>query len=215
VTGAAAGAVAVVLFAVGSAILGERPGLDAPAGEVVAFFAERRARIHVGLAFYAVAAPMLVWFLVTVAILARRAGRDAIGAFAAACGAIFVTLLLVDLTALAVAPLRATSPEVLLALRDLEYLAMGMVAPVVVAMLAGFAVLAARHGAVWPPWVGRLAALAAALYALRTATLFTTEGMLSGSGLLGLYLPVTALSVWTLVASLVLVLHRAPTGTEA
>jgi hypothetical protein len=93
---------------------------------------------------------------------------------------------------------------VAVAFRDLEYLAMGMCAPLVSAMLAAFAVLAVRHGAVWPVWVGWLGALAAVVYALRLATLFTTGGVLSGSGLLGLWLAATALSTWTLVASVVL-----------
>jgi hypothetical protein len=52
--------------------------------------------------------------------------------------------------------------------------------------------------------VGWLGALAAVVYALRLATLFTTGGVHSGSGLLGLWLPATALSTWTLVASVVL-----------
>ena len=58
--GAAAGAGAVLLFAVGSLIVGERPGLDTPAGEVAAFFRDERSRVHVGLALYAAAAPLLV-----------------------------------------------------------------------------------------------------------------------------------------------------------
>jgi len=61
--------VAVVLFAVGSLIIGERPAFDAPAGEVAQFFDEARTRIHVALALFAAAAPLLVWFLVTVASL--------------------------------------------------------------------------------------------------------------------------------------------------
>ncbi len=41
---------------------------------------------------------------------------------------------------------------------DFELLAMGMAAPVAAGTLAAFAVLALRHEAIWPRWLGWLAA---------------------------------------------------------
>jgi hypothetical protein len=41
-------------------------------------------------------------------------------------------------------------------------------------------------------------------YALRVGTLFTTAGPFAADGLLGLYVPVIAIAVWIVVASVVL-----------
>ena len=112
--GAGAGAVAVALFVVGSVIIGERPGFDAPAAEVAADFDEHRTRIQVGCAVLAALAPFLVWFLATIASLTRSdpPGARRAAAVAYGCGLIFVTLFLADVTALAVGALR---PENMLA----------------------------------------------------------------------------------------------------
>lgn len=208
--GAAAGAIAVALFVTGSLVIGERPGFDAPGPEVAAHLAEERTRIQVGCAILAAVAPFYVWFLATVAGLARAGGPGArsAGATAVGCGLVFVTLFMADVTALAVSALRpenmVAAPELASALRDVEFLAMGMAAPAAAATLAALAVLALRDGAVWPAWLGRLAAIAAPLYALRTGTLFTTDGAFAADGLLGLWVPVTAFAGWTLLASVVL-----------
>jgi hypothetical protein len=152
-------------------------------------------------------APFLVWFLATVASLTRAGGPGArrAGAVAYGCGLVFVALFLADVTALAVSALRpenlVAAPELAAALRDFEWLAMGMAAPAASAVLAAFAVLALREKAVWPDWLGWLAALAAGAYALRVGTLFTTEGAFAADGLLGLYVPVGAFAAWTLLAS--------------
>ena len=133
----------------------------------------------------------------------RRAGAVAYG-----CGLIFVTLFLADVTSLAVGALRpdnmAAAPELAAALRDFEFLAMGMAAFAAAAVLAAFAVLVLRDKAIWPQWLGWLAAIAAPAYALRVGTLFTTEGAFAADGALGLWVPVIAFASWTLVASLVL-----------
>jgi hypothetical protein len=68
------------------------------------------------------------------------------------------TRIQVGCAVLAVAALRPENmkvyPELATALRDFEFLAMGMAAPMVVTALAAFAVLALRDRAVWPRWVG-------------------------------------------------------------
>jgi hypothetical protein len=74
--------------------------------------------------------------------------------------------------------------------------------------LAAFAVLVLVHAAVWPRWVGWLAAAAAALYALRAGTLLATDGAFAADGLLGLYVPVAAVAGWVLIASVTLALAR-------
>jgi hypothetical protein len=100
-----------------------------------------------------------------------------------------------------------TSPELAAALRDFEWLAMGTAALVTASVFASFAVLALRHKAIWPEWLGLLAAGAAAAYTLRVGTLFTTEGAFAADGLLGLYVPVVAVAGWILAGSVVLALR--------
>jgi hypothetical protein len=212
--GAAAGALGVVLFVAGSVVVPGRPGFDAPAEETAAWFGEEAGRIQAGSALLVLSAPFFVWFLATVASLARERGAGALRAAAVAygCGLVFITLFLADVTALAVGALRpenmARSPELAAALQDFEFLAMGSAAFAVSGMLAAFAVLVLREGALWPRRLGALAAVAAAAYALRAGTLFTTEGPFAADGLLGLWVPVAAVAAWLLAASLQLALGR-------
>jgi hypothetical protein len=208
--GAAAGAIAIVLFAIGALLVGERPDFDASGAAVAADLDADRTRIQVGCAFFAAFAPFFVWFLATIASMTRAGGpgmRRA-GAVAYGCGLIFVALFLADVTALAVGALRpgnmAADPELAAALRDFELLIMGMAAPVVTGMLAAFAVLVLRDKAIWPEWLGWLAAVAAPAYALRVGTLFTTNGPFAADGVLGIYVPVIAVAAWTVLASVVL-----------
>jgi hypothetical protein len=211
--GAAAGAIAVVLFGAGALVIGGRPEFHAPGTDVAAFFEANRTRIQIGAALDAATAPFLVWFLATVASLTRGSGPEArrAGAVAYGCGLIYLALFLADVTSLAVGALRpentATAPELASALQDFEWLAMGVAAPVGAGMLVAFAVLALRDEAIWPQWVGWLAVLAAPAYALRVGTLFCTKGAFAADGVLGLYVPVAALAGSILVASLSLVLE--------
>lgn len=209
--GAAAGAVAVALFLAGALVIGGQPAFDAPGAEVARHLEEKRARIHLGLAINALAMPLLIWFLATVASLARGAERRRAGAFAYGCGLVFVALFLVDNTALAVSALRpenmAASPELATALRDFEWLPQGMAAPVGAAMLASLAALSLGDDAIWPRWLGGLAIAAAAAYLVRIGILFTTEGPFAADGLFGLWLPVSALLGWILAASATLALR--------
>jgi hypothetical protein len=193
--------------------MGTPPDFDAQPGEVVAYLDDERGRIQVGAAIHAAWAPLFVWFLATVASLARAGGPGArrAGAVAFACGAMFITLFLADVTAVAVAALRpesmAAAPELATALHDFSWLAMGMAAFLVSGTLAAFAVLALRDKAIWPAWVGWWAVIAAVAYALRVGTLFDTEGAFAADGVLGLYVPVIGLAAWMLVASLMLALR--------
>lgn len=208
--GASAGAIAVVLFGVGALIVGERPDFGAAGGEVAAHLERERVRIQVGSAFLAAVAPFLVWFLATVASLARAGGPGAqrAGTVAFGCGILFIALFLADVTALAVGALRpenmAAAPELAVALRDFEFLAMGVAAFAAAGLLAAFAVLALRDRALWPAWLGWLAAIAAPAYALRAGSLFTIEGVFAADGALGLYVPVIAFASWTFLGSVVL-----------
>jgi len=208
--GAAAGAIAVALFVAGALTIGERPGFDASGAEVAAHLREERTRIQIGCALDAAIAPFFVWFLATVASLARTGGPGArrTAAVAYGCGLILIALFLADVTALAVGALRpenmVAEPELAAALRDFELLAMGTAALPACGLFAAFAALALGHKAVWPEWVGWLAAVAAVAYALRVGTLFTTEGAFAADGVLGLYVPVGAFAAWMVLASTVL-----------
>jgi hypothetical protein len=195
--GAAAGAIAVALFAAGALVVPERPGFDAPGAEVAAYLGREAARIQIGCVLVAAAAPFFVWFLATVRSLAPR---SIAGSVAYGCGLVFVALFLADVTALAVGALRPRSPEVASALRDFEFLAMGAAAFVVAGMLAACASLPS----VWPRRVRGAAAFAALVYALRAGSLLATDGVFAADGVLGLWVPVAALAAWTAVASLTL-----------
>jgi hypothetical protein len=205
--GAAAGAAAVILFLAGAVAIGERPGFDASGAQVAADLARDRTRIQVGCALSAAFGPFVVWFLATVASLAAAHGPAArrAGAVAYGCGLIFVALFLADVASLAVSALRpdnmAAAPELASALRDFEWLLMGMAAPIASGMLAAFAVLVLRDKAIWPAWLGWLAAVAAVAYSLRLGTLFCTRGPFASDGVLGLWVPVSAIAAWIVVAS--------------
>jgi hypothetical protein len=211
--GSLAGALAVILFVAGAVVTGERPAFDAPAGELVAYLAEERTRVQVSGVLFAAMAPFFVWWLVTVGSLARGERRPAAGraaAVAQGCGLIFLTMFLVDVTALEVAALRpenmAANPELAVALTDFELLLMGMASLAVVGMLVAFAILTLRDRAVWPRWLGWLAVVAAPAYGLRVGTLFTTDGPFAADGVLGLWVPVATLASWILLASFALVI---------
>jgi hypothetical protein len=219
--GAAAGAAAIVLFAAGSLVIGDRPGFEAGGAEIAASLDENRTRIQVGCAILAAWTPLFVWFLATVASFAGEAGaaarRAALVAFG--CGLVFTALFLADVTALAVSALRpenmAADPELAVALRDFEFLAMGSASFTLAGTLTAFAVLALRYQAVWPKWLGLLAVLGAALYLLRAGTLFATDGAFAADGILGLYVPVAAVAGWVLVASITLALSPVDHPGEA
>jgi hypothetical protein len=211
--GAAAGAIAIALFVVGSLVMGTPPGFDAPGTEVAAYLDEERTRIQVGSAIHAAWAPLFVWFLATVTSLAREGGPGArrAGGVAFGCGLAFLVLFLADVASLTVGALRpenmATAPELAAALHDFSWLAMRMAAFLVSGVLASFAVLALRDKAIWPQWLGSLAVVAALLYALRVGTLFTTDGAFAADGVLGLWVPVIAVAGWIVLASMVLALR--------
>jgi hypothetical protein len=219
--GAAAGAAAVVLFAAGSLLSGDRPGLEASGAEIAAALDENRTQIQVGCAVLAASTPLLVWFLATIASLAGDVGagarRAAVVAFG--CGLVFIAVFLVDVTALAVSALRpenmSANPELAVALHDFEWLAMGSASFVMAGVLAALAVAVLVHGAVWPRWVGWLGAVATPLYLLRVGTLFTTDGAFAADGILGLYVPVAAVAGWVLVASVALALEHVDRPREA
>jgi hypothetical protein len=207
--GAAAGAAGVVLFVAGTLVIGDRPGFAAGGAEIAADLDENRARIQLGCAILAAWTPLFVWFLATVASLADAApGTRRAAAVAFGCGLVFTALFLVDVTALAVSALRpenmAANPELAVALRDFELLAMGSASFVMAGLMASLAVLVLGHGAVWARWLGWLAAVAAVLYLLRAGTLFATEGAFAADGVLGLYVPVVAVAGWVLIASVAL-----------
>jgi hypothetical protein len=210
--GAAAGAIAIALYVVGSLVIGTPPDFGASGAKVAAYLDEHRTRIQVGAAIHAAWTPLFVWFLGTVASLARvgRPGARRAGGVAYGCGLVFIALFLFDVTALTVGALRpenmAAAPELAAALHDVSWLAMGMAAFFVSGVLACFAVLALRDKAIWPEWLGWLAIIAGLAYALRVGTLFTTEGPFAADGVLGLWVPVIAAAGWIVVGSVVLTL---------
>src|SRR5215207_10007957 len=88
--GAAAGAMAVLLFAVGFLIIPVPPDFDALPAERAAYFGEDRTQIQVGSAFFVAAAPFFIWFLATIGSLTRAGnpGARRAGAVAYGCGVV-------------------------------------------------------------------------------------------------------------------------------
>ncbi len=213
--GAAAGAAVVAIFVLGAIVMPREPDFDAPATEVAAFFDQHRTRLQIGCAIQALWPPLLVWFVATVATTARevgerpaRAARVALG-----CAAIFSTVFLIDVCALAIAALRPENmladPELAASLRDWSWLTMGMAAPAVCGFALALATIALRDRALWARWIGFLGVAAAAAYALRIGILFTTTGPFAADGVLGLYVPVGAIMGFLLVISVALIRSRA------
>jgi hypothetical protein len=209
--GAASGAIFVVLFVIGGSLMPLPPDYGGPPAAAAAYFEDNGSRIQVGSAVIAAAAPFLVWFLATVRSLAQSAGPAAGRAAAVAygCGLATLALYLSDVAALTVGALRpqnmSASPELAAALLDYSFVAIAMATFLTSAILVAFAVLALRDRALWPVWLGRLALIAAAAYALRIGTLFTTTGPFTAGGALGFWTPVVALMVWLALASALLV----------
>lgn len=200
------GAVGVLLFVAGALVIPARTDVGAPGEEIAAWYADGSTRIQVHCALLAVAGAALAWFLATATALAREAAPAARGTTTAAlaCGVVYLALFMTDVATLAVGALRPREPDVAAALQDLEWMAIGMASPFGAAMLAAFAILVLRHGALLPRWVGVFAAVAAPLYALRLGTLFSTDGVFAADGALGLWVPVAAIASWLFVASVVL-----------
>ena len=217
--GASAGAVAVLLFALGALVFPEEPDFGAPAAEVAAYFDRDQEAIRLGVAITALMAPFLIWFLATVASLARDGGPGArrAGTFAFTAGAIVVGLFLADLSSLAIGALRpenmVASPELAATLRDVSWLLIAAAAPLMSSVFVAFAVIALRDRVIWPEWLGWLAALTAIAYSLRTGALFSDEGAFAADGALGFWVPVGAFAGWIALASVVLALElREPRG---
>ena len=208
--GAGAGGIAIGLFVAGAFVIGDRPAYDSTGVQLAGFFEEHRDDIRLGVALDAAAVPFLVWFLATVASLARGGGDDnrqrRAATLAFGCGLVFCAVFLADLTALAAGAMRpghmTDHPELATTLVHFELLAMGAAAPVVMMMLLAFAALALRDRVIWPRWIGALAVLAAGAYGLRAGTLFATHGDFAADGLLGLYVPVGGLTGWLVLASM-------------
>ena len=199
-----------MLFAGGGLLSPAPPDFDSSAQEVVAFFTEDRTRIHVSSALLVVAMPFMIWFLAAVGSAARPAGESATRAanVALASGSVAVGVFLTDVAALLVGALRpenmAASPELAQALHDYSWVAPAASAPMFAAMLAAFAVMSLRDGAVWPRRLGWAAAVAAVAYMLRTGAVFTDDGPFAADGVLGFVVPIVALLGWILAASVTL-----------
>jgi hypothetical protein len=73
--GAAAGAVAIGLYAAGGLLVGTPDDFGAPAAGAAAYFNGRQTEIQIGSALFAASAPFVVWFLATVARWHAMQGR--------------------------------------------------------------------------------------------------------------------------------------------
>ncbi len=207
--GAATGIAAVVLFAIGFFITPEPPDADASASEIASYFAEEENSIQVGVAFLAASALALIWFVGTLTSVLRRAeGAPRLSSIVFGTGVISITLLLTDVTALAVGALRPenmqAAPELAQALYDYNLLALSVGAFVLAGFYLAVGLLSLRFGAL-PAWLGWLALVAAVATAFGIGSAFATDGAFAFKGVLGWWAGLVAFAAWFLAASVTLV----------
>lgn len=206
--GAATGVAAVVLYVVGTLVLPTPPDANAPAVEVAGYFHDHQDGIQVALAFYAAAALFFLWFVGTLASVLRRADvSPRLSSIAFGAGVAATAIYVADLTAFAVAALRADSgvlgAQVTQALFDAGNLGFATGSFAFATLFAATAIVILRRGGL-PDWLGWLAGLTAILVALRLGALFTADGTFASDGLFGYWVGIVAFLVWTLLASIVM-----------
>jgi Domain of unknown function (DUF4386) len=207
--GAATGVAAVVLFAVGFAIVPAVPDADAPASEMASYFADDPNAIQVGSAFLAASALALLWFLATLTSVLRAAeGGPRLASTAFGAGLLAIGVFLAGIAIFSVAALRPenmqASPELAQALYDFNAMGYAVSALVFGGFFVAVAVVTLRFGGL-PAWLGWLALVAALATVLRLGSLFTTDGPFAFDGVLGFWAGLVAFAAWTLAASIVLV----------
>lgn len=190
--GAATGIIFVILTLIGFvAIIPNPPDLNAPSQEWASYFLSHHSAIRAGVVVLAVAFFFYIWFLGTLTSVLRIAsGTPRLPSIALIGGVIGGTLLLVGLSAEAVAAFRpqGVDPVITRALDDIFVLVGVAAIPAFTAFFAATAIVLLRSGA-FPAWLGWLTAIAALVQPLTFGALFTKSGAFAGDGALGLFVP--------------------------
>jgi hypothetical protein len=190
--GAATGILFVVLAIVGFAVvIPTPPDLNAPAQEWSSYFLGHHDAVRAGIVILAVALFAFIWFLGTLTSVLRIAtGTPRLPSIVFAGGILGIASLMIGLAAEAVAAYRpqGVDPLIIRALNDIFVLVGVAAIPAFVAFFAASALVILRTGA-FPPWLGWLLVVAAAVQPLTFGALFTKHGAFAGDGALGLFVP--------------------------
>jgi hypothetical protein len=190
--GAATGILFVVLAIVGFAVvIPTPPDLNAPAQEWSSYFLGHHDAVRAGIVILAVALFAFIWFLGTLTSVLRIAtGTPRLPSIVFAGGILGIASLMIGLAAEAVAAYRpqGVDPLITRALNDIFVLVGVAAIPAFVAFFAASALVILRTGA-FPPWLGWLLVVAAAVQPLTFGALFTKHGAFAGDGALGLFVP--------------------------
>lgn len=214
--GAATGALSVLLFIVGFAVIPTPPDVNASAIEVHAYYLDEQDGIRASMVLVTAALFFFIWFLGSLrsALRAAEGGAGRVSSIAFAGGIVSAGALFTLITLIAGAAFRPeeTPAEVTMAINDLAVITGAPALAGLTALFAASAKVALRYGA-FSRSIGLLLVLAALAQPFAVGAMLTDSGAFAGDGVLGLILPITAFGVAILATSGVLVQRagRAPT----
>jgi hypothetical protein len=202
--GAATGALSVLLFIIGFAILPTPPDVDASATEIHTYYVDEQGGIQASMVLLTGALFFFIWFLGSLrsALRAAEGGTGRVSSIAFAGGVVSAGALFTLITLIAGAAFHPdqTTAEVTSAINDLAVVSGAPALAGLTALFAASAKVALRHGA-FSSAIGGLLALAALAQPFAVGTMLTDSGVFAGDGVLGLLLPVAAFGVAILVMS--------------
>ena len=215
--GAATGALSVLLFIVGFAIIPTPPDVDASAIEIHAYYADEQWGIQASMVLLTGALFFFIWFLGSLrsALRAAEGGTGRVSSIAFAGGLVSAGALFTLITLIAGAAFRPdeTTAEVTSAINDLAVVSGAPALAGLTALFAASGKEALRHGAL-PRSIGLLLVLAALAQPFAVGAMLTDSGVFAGDGVLGLFLPIAAFAVAILATSGALVQRAGRLGPE-
>ena len=202
--GAATGAVSVLLFIIGFAILPTPPDVDALPLEIHAYYIEEQGGIQAAMVLLTGALFFFIWFLGSLrsALRVAEGGTGRVSSIAFAGGLVSAGALFSLVTLIAGAAFRPelSAPQVTATINDLAVVSGAPALAGLTALFAASAKVALRHGA-FSRSIGLLLALAALAQPFAVGAMLTDTGVFAGDGVLGLILPIAAFGVAILVMS--------------
>lgn len=211
---AGAGIGTVVLFVIGSVVVGDRPRVDDPTAELAAYYGDDRANLVAALILYGLGAVLFLWFAASLASTLYAYGQGRLAATALGAGILVVGGLLLVLVTNGAAILLASDDGdegALEALHHLEWASEVVVAWPIAALIAATAA-AAERTVLLPRWYAGLSGVAAVVLLL-SGTIWAEDGFWAPDGAYGIVAFLLFL-VWTVVTS-VLLIRRTPVAEAA
>lgn len=210
--GAATGVLAVILLLAGFAIATpDVPDVDAAPDEWATYFTDHQGAIHFGTTITGIGLFFYIWFLGSLrsALAAAEPGNGRLSSVAYGGGLIGAAFFVVALTAVQAAAFHpdGVDPAITRAIADLSNVSGAPAAAGFMALFAATAIVGYRYKAIPAPVAG-LSALAAVTQPLAYGTGITDSGAFSGSGVLGLVVPVATFAIG--IVALSIALYRNP-----